>query len=356
MTVHIKSMQANGVLAPLDSSSGFLSRMFLVPKGDGSTRPVLNLKRLNLSLSPRKFQLVSHFKIPSFLQRGDFLIKLDLSQAYFHVPVKKAHQRFLALSYNEALLAMTCLPFGLATAPQVFASLTNWVASLLRERGMRVVVYLDDFCLVNQDPSVLEDQGKQVVLLLKELGWIINFPKSSLCPSPALQFLGIMWDPHQDLKWLPQNKQQVLGKVILALLHSKVWELKTARSLLGHLSFASFVIPFGRLHSRRIQRKAICLRPLQQVPIHSSVLSELAWWLSSLDLKSNIFPRRFQIYIIVLGNQDQDTPNDIEEYIIVLGSQDKDRPNVIQSARVRNPPCLGCFSSKLRFDRIIIEL
>uniref|UniRef100_A0A8D8Z910 Uncharacterized protein n=1 Tax=Cacopsylla melanoneura TaxID=428564 RepID=A0A8D8Z910_9HEMI len=52
MTVHIKSMQANRVLAPLDLSSGFLSRMFLVPKGDGSTRPVLNLKRLNLSLSP----------------------------------------------------------------------------------------------------------------------------------------------------------------------------------------------------------------------------------------------------------------------------------------------------------------
>uniref|UniRef100_A0A8D8YHX5 Uncharacterized protein n=1 Tax=Cacopsylla melanoneura TaxID=428564 RepID=A0A8D8YHX5_9HEMI len=69
MSAHIRSMQATGVLTPIHTGSGFLSRMFLVPKGDGSTRPVLNLKRLNLFLSPRKFQLVSQFKIPSFLQQ-----------------------------------------------------------------------------------------------------------------------------------------------------------------------------------------------------------------------------------------------------------------------------------------------
>uniref|UniRef100_A0A8D8TT41 Protein P n=3 Tax=Cacopsylla melanoneura TaxID=428564 RepID=A0A8D8TT41_9HEMI len=297
MSAHIRSMQATGVLTPIHTGSGFLSRMFLVPKGDGSTRPVLNLKRLNLFLSPRKFQLVSQFKIPSFLQQGDYLIKLDLSQAYFHVPVKETHQRFLALSYNGTLLAMTCLPFGLATAPQAFASLSNWVASLLRKRGMRVVVYLDDFCLANQDPLVLKEQGRQVVLLLEELGWIVNFPKSSLTPSPALQFLGIMWDPHQDLKWLPLVKQEVLRNLILSLLHVKVWELDSARSLLGHLGFASFVIPLGRLHSRRVQRQAMRLRPLQPVPIHSSVLSELDWWLGSLGLGSSIFPREFKSFV-----------------------------------------------------------
>ncbi|KAI5756559.1 hypothetical protein M8J77_025921 [Diaphorina citri] len=72
------------VLNPFDS--GFLSTIFLVPKSDGFLRPIVNLKRLNTFLTPRKFHLLNHFRIPDFLQRNDFLMKIDLSQAYFHVP------------------------------------------------------------------------------------------------------------------------------------------------------------------------------------------------------------------------------------------------------------------------------
>ncbi|KAI5747008.1 hypothetical protein M8J77_010180 [Diaphorina citri] len=299
MSLHIQEMLETGVLKRLDSTTGFLSRLFLVPKGNGGTRPVLNLKGLNQFLSPKKFSLINHFRIPSFLQKGDYMISIDLSQAYFHVPIKTTHQRFLALSYNGDVLAMTCLPFGLATAPQAFASLSNWVASLLRSRGMRVVVYLDDFLLVNQDPRILEIQGKLAVSILGSLGWIVNLQKSSLSPAPVLQFLGIMWDPHLDRMWLPEDKQLTLGNILRTLLASKTWNLDSARSLLGYLSFASFVIPMGRLHSRRIQRQASLLRlgAPHLTPINPAVLPKLEWWLNALPLSSPIFPRQVQHFI-----------------------------------------------------------
>jgi len=109
--------------------------------------PIFNLRRLNAYLRPNKFRLTNNFQVGSFLQRGDWLAKIDLSNAYVHVPVQHTQQRFLALAYRERLYCMTCLPFGLASAPQIFAVLTNWVAVLLRSRGIRVLVYLDDFLL-----------------------------------------------------------------------------------------------------------------------------------------------------------------------------------------------------------------
>ena len=79
---------------------------------------MFNLKRLNDFLRLKKFRLVSHFKVPNFLQAGDYLAKIDLSQASFHVPVKESHRRFLSLSFRGLVYEMVCLPFGLlASAP-----------------------------------------------------------------------------------------------------------------------------------------------------------------------------------------------------------------------------------------------
>lgn len=110
---------------------------------------------LNKSLRPPKFHLINHHKIPACLNDMDLMVKIDLSQAYFHLSVIPSHRRFLAFAYDNTIYEMTCLPFGLATAPSIFAKITNWVANLFRERGIRVIIYLDDFLLIHPNPEVL---------------------------------------------------------------------------------------------------------------------------------------------------------------------------------------------------------
>lgn len=92
----LDAMIKQDILRKTKVGSGFLSSMFAIPKPDGLCRPILNLKRLNTFTIVKKFRLLSHYTVPNFLQKDDFLIKIDLSQAYFHIPIKEKHQRFLA--------------------------------------------------------------------------------------------------------------------------------------------------------------------------------------------------------------------------------------------------------------------
>ena len=62
---------------------GFLSTLFLVPKKDGGQRPVINLKKLNSFINAPHFKMEGIHTLKSLLEKGDWLVKIDLKDAYF---------------------------------------------------------------------------------------------------------------------------------------------------------------------------------------------------------------------------------------------------------------------------------
>lgn len=256
LNTEIQTLIHQRVLEKSTFRTGFLSTMFPVPKPNKKVRPIINLKGLNKYLTPKKFRLLNHFKVPRFLQKGDFLIKIDISQAYFHIPVTNRHRRFLSIVYQKKVFQFTCLPFGLSTAPLTFARVTNWIASRLRQINIRVIVYLDDFLLANQDPIKLQADAAMTLTFLTKLGWIINMDKTLQKPSQNIEYLGIHWDTFHNTKALPIQKIFSLERDLDNVLSTQRWSWQSSKSLLGKLNFASFVIPLGRLHSREIQRAA----------------------------------------------------------------------------------------------------
>ncbi|KAI5631181.1 reverse transcriptase (RNA-dependent DNA polymerase) domain-containing protein [Phthorimaea operculella] len=302
MSAEISKMVKTGVLrkAPRSLVSGHVSRIFLVPKSDGTNRPIFDLRNLNDYLKPKKFYLPSHFTVPEFLQKQDFMIKLDLSQAYFHVPVKETHQRYLSLYFQDQLYCMTCLPFGLSTAPIAFARISNWIATQLRKKNIRVIVYLDDFLLVNQSAQRLEEDLSFTVQFLINLGWKVNFQKSVLEPTQNLEFLGIGWNTKLDQKYIPQKKINSLRRDLLSLIESKVWDWHQAKSMLGSLNFVEFVVPLGRLHCRQIQIASKSLpenSPRKRFQIPAKVLQDMSWWLNNLEQRSEIFIPPAEVFL-----------------------------------------------------------
>ena len=83
---------------------------------------------------------------------------------------------------NKQVYQFTCLPFGLATSPCEFTKLLRPVVALLRQRGVKLQVSLDDW-LIGSDTQL---QAQTTISVLQLLGWIINYEKSDLTPKSGL--------------------------------------------------------------------------------------------------------------------------------------------------------------------------
>ena len=102
MTLEIQELHKKGAVVQADShSGGVVSQVFLVPKSDGACRPVLNLKSLNQFVVPHHFKMESIRTLEGVLQKDDWLLKLDLKDAYLSIPIHQNHQHFLNLDMAE---------------------------------------------------------------------------------------------------------------------------------------------------------------------------------------------------------------------------------------------------------------
>ncbi len=99
----LSSLLQKGAIEEVPQSEverGFFSRYFLVPKRDGGLRPILDLRRLNLSLYKGKFKMLTMRTIMSQVQEGDWFVTIDLKDAYFHIQVVHRHRRFLRFAFG----------------------------------------------------------------------------------------------------------------------------------------------------------------------------------------------------------------------------------------------------------------
>ena len=203
----VESLLTKGAIAETPPiREGFFSRLFLVPKKGGTFRPVIDLSFLNKFVENSHFQMESIHCLKSLLQKGDYMTTLDLKDAYLSVPVHKDSQKFLQFLWRNKCYAFQGLCFGLNTAPRIFTKLLKPVAAFLRKRGVRMILYLDDFLILGSTYQEAQSHTALAVSLLESLGFTINREKSRLIPTQTITFLGFVIDSTVETLSLPQEK------------------------------------------------------------------------------------------------------------------------------------------------------
>ena len=107
------------------------------PQASQRWRPVIDLNRFNTFLLVERFKMETPKFIRAALIPGEWVLSIDLSDAYLHIPIHPNSRKYLRFCHKSQVFQFTSLPFGLATAPQVFTMIVKEVKLMALTRGIR---------------------------------------------------------------------------------------------------------------------------------------------------------------------------------------------------------------------------
>ena len=287
----VTKMQGKGAVVPVHrdlQEECFLSNLFLVPKKEGGMRPVINLKGLNHFVKLEHFKMEGLHLLSTMVKPGDWFTKVDLKDAYFHVPIHQTHQKFLSFRWEGRVFQFVCLPFGLASAPRTFTKVMKPALACLRQLGVRCIVYLDDLLIMGQSPEEARQVTANTLALFQALGFLINWEKSILEPKQEIVFLGLLVSSRTMTLSLPSPKLIDLRREIQSLLTKEVVSVRQLAHIVGKLNSTALAVLPAPLHYRELQNlKISSLHKMEsynaQTALSAAARDDLSWWLGQLQ-------------------------------------------------------------------------
>jgi hypothetical protein len=174
--------------------------------------------------------------VRTLLRPADYLMKLDLQDAYFMVPIHEQHKKYLRLAFEGRTYEFQSLPFGLSSAPRAFTKLLKPVVAVLRSSGIRIVIYLDDILVMHQSAMELVNIFNMVLTLLRNLGFLVKMEKCSLHPTQELVFLGALLNSKTMTIAVPPEKLTHLQKECTSVALRDVCSMHELAVIIGRMN------------------------------------------------------------------------------------------------------------------------
>ena len=295
ITTEVQELLDKGAILETQlTPQNFVSQIFLVEKKGGGQRPVINLKGLNQFVKTEHFKMEGLHLLPDLLQPQDWMVKMDLKDAYLQIPIHPDHQHLLTFQWEEKTYMFQCLPFGLSAAPRVFTKLLKPVVGFLRQNGCRLIIYLDDMLLLHQDRDQLQQVTQLTCQLLESLGLMVNLKKSILTPTQELEFLGFHLCSVTMRLSIPSEKLRKIQQDAWHLRDRESVSVREIARFVGKATATMRAIPLAPLHYRALQLLMNSVLPLNYtqekistkyetvVTLTPASKKDLEWW---IDLK-----------------------------------------------------------------------
>ena len=212
---------------------------------------------------------------------------LDLTDAYLTVPVDPEFYRYLKFAFQNRVYCYVCMPFGLSSAPRKFTKLMKPIIIFLREKGIVLIIYIDDIWVTAQSYHSCLQSVLTTARLLSSLGFLINRKKSKPEPSQCVHVLGYIVNSVSMRVYLPKRKEEDIITCCKTVLSQTV-SIRTVAKVLGKIvaSFPAFQL--ARAHYRYLEAdktRALKLNGFQfDKPCHVSFEAkmDLLWILQNV--------------------------------------------------------------------------
>lgn len=124
------------------------------------------------------------------------MTSIDLTNEYFHIPILPHQKKYLHFAVGGQSCQYCCLPFRYSVAPCTYSKCVEEALTPLRERGMRILTYIDDCLILAASRPEVESHTVLVIQHITQLGFTINPSKRGLQPSQQIPCLRLLLDTH----------------------------------------------------------------------------------------------------------------------------------------------------------------
>ena len=290
MEQEIQDMLRKGAITPVKPRRDqFLSSVFLREKKDGSQRPIINLKCLNQFIPYIHFKMESISNLRDLLEPNDLMIKIDLKDAYFTIPIHESIRKHLRFVWEGTIFEFICLCFGLGPGPRIFTKLMKVPITILRRLNIRLIIYLDDMLILARTVEEALSHLHTVIYLLENLGFVINKKKSAMTPSTIMEFLGFIINSKDMTISLPEEKITNIKNKCTQISKYPKTTLRKLTKFIGTLTSTSQAILPAPIKYRNLQQcqiRAVKKRLSMEsyIWIDKKALEEIKWWMENIDL------------------------------------------------------------------------
>lgn len=229
-----------------------LSRVFTVKKSNGEDRMIIDLSLLNLQIKKISFKMETIHDIMKILHPSDYLVSIDLTEAFFALSINNDSKRFLCFKFEEKIYNYNILPFGLTSSPRIFSKMLKVPIVHLRSLGINISFYLDDIIITAPSCSLLKTHLDLTLNLLISLGFTPNYDKSNLIPSRTINHLGFDWNTHSMILSVPKEKV-IKTKLLATKLLSSPITLRELSSFIGLTNSLCPAFSLSPVHFRSLQ-------------------------------------------------------------------------------------------------------
>ena len=290
----VKSMQEKGVIRMISGNKdGVVSPFFATPKAKpGKWRPILSMKKVNKFVRYVKFKMTTVRDIQRWLKQDNLMTSLDLSDAYFSIPLHRTAYKFVRFVWRDLTYEFLTNMFGLGPSARLFTKVLAPVVRFLRKAlEAQVVGYIDDFLQQDEDKERCARKTRAAVIIFFCLGFKVNGEKSEMEPTKNITHLGFEWNTQTMTVTLPREKVEDLQERATQIMEVGDITVRQLQSLLGKLEATKPAISTAPLHFRFLQ--ALLPKRLENIdgntflPLSEPAKRDLSWWAVSMHTQTS---------------------------------------------------------------------